>query len=825
MDFVWPYFRDSAHGPELELSMRSVEANFKGNARLVVIGDLPSEINIDFVYIHCPRITAKHHHAFYDTFNKIKEAIHSTQVAEKFVWIHDDVFFINDITSEDLKSGMFAEYKTLPELLNYTPSNNWLLLKKKTMLNLFDSGHRYVMDFDTHAPMFVDSQHLLQVFDEFDIENNALLWQSVYGNTYEGKEWKPVNTSTAGFVRITRPLSHFQIAQRCQNRSILNFTNSAWSEDAEAAVRQLINEPVSSGSIPDNESDRFPCMGNYRQSTNEVRKHGTCGSRGLIEEVYHCTKFDTKVTINQYNSYQPEKVCKKCELLNWQPNPIKELVMEFPLKKFAAVIPYCDRGGRRRGFEYVRKWAKEKFEIVLTPEQPADEVFNKSRLINQAVFPLPDDTTVVLLDADSLVSDESLAKAVEAFNKAPNSIIKPFTDAIYLSRNNTEIVHENGHDQEFDQERRAHRSDGGITILSKIQYDAIGGHDERYTEWGWEDTQFIAQARNIGIDIIYIDGVMLHLWHPRNPNRNMGNKRLFRNWNLPEGEKKHIPPSDTDQTLATYNFKNVKAAHGFFRKFAETSQLKITELRSVAQLKRGMQGLITTTPVTAAERAFFKRATALRIPLYIIDNDVFGSKTSFLFSDATEAMSDLFYHGITCSVQSENFEEKLQSVARDIVGEGCLATEYAKQGSVIAVCDLDDISKLKMNVNQYANLVEAMFANDVCEFYFPDESKSKTLSGKTICKVSEFFDACKSAKYVVAGSSDYLYKAELAGANAFPLALHPFLNRSKTEKRKILFQLISQTIDGSLPFEVVAKTLAEKSKLKDFWTVSVDSAV
>ena len=823
MDFVWPYFKDAAHGAELELSLRSVQKNFQGNANLIVIGDLPTEINFDFTFVHCPRIASKQHHAFYDTFHKVHSAIQSDQVDEQFVWIHDDVFFIGEVTAETLQAGMYAEYKSLSDLLDYQPANNWLLQKKKTMLHLYDSGHRHVMDFDTHAPLLLDSQHVLQISDEFDIANNALLWQSVYGNTFEGMNWKPVSTTNAGFVRMTRPMSHFQISQRCNGASILNFTNSAWNDDAETAVRQLIHETSENTNEIKTETQRFPCMGDYRQSTNEVRKHGTCGSRGLIEQVYHCTKYDTKVTINQYNSYQPEKVCKKCELLNWQPNPVQEYQMEYPLKNFAAIIPYSDRGGRRKGFEYVKKWASEKFEIVRTPEQPADQVFNKSKLINQAVADLPDDTFVVLLDADSVVMDEALAKAVESLRKAPKSIVKPFTEAMYLNRDNSESVFADGHEgKKFDQKKRAYRSDGGLTLLSKLQYDSIGGHDERYTEWGWEDTQFMGQARNEGIDVIYIDGLMLHLWHPRNPNRNLGNKRLYRQWLRPDSERSHIPPSETSRTVATYGLSNVRPIHKFLRTFNEQGVLKNVALRSVAQLKRGMPALLMPTPVGPNERAFFKRANALRIPLFIVDNGIFSSD-SFLFTDASNLMVDLFYHGACLPVCQADFNERLQELADGLIGKDRVLKEYAEQGSVIAVCDFDDLDRLKLNVTAYADLVEAMFPNDLCEFYFPDDSKIKTLNGRKICYVSDFYDACNSSKYVVAGSSNYLYKAELAGTNAFPIALHPFLNRNRNEKRRILFQLISQTIEGSAPFQEIISQLAQKTTDKEFWHSLVDT--
>lgn len=823
MEFVWPYFRDGAHGPELELSMRSVQKRFKGLAKLTVIGDYPSEINFAFTFIDCPRIGSTHHHAFFDTFNKLQTAIESDLIAEQFVWMSDDIFFIGEVSPSQLQAGMFSETKSLPDLLDWEPSNSWLLLKKKTLLHLYDSGHRHLMDFDTHAPTLVDAQHVLQITDDHDLKNNALLWQTVYGNTFEGENWKPVNTSTAGFVRITRPLSHFQITQRCKDASILNFTNSAWSKDAEAAVRELINEVPIAGQVATNDSERFPCIGNYRQGTNEVRKHGTCGSRGLIEPVYHCTKYDTKVTINHYNSYQPEKVCKKCDLLNWQPNPVKEFKMEFPLKGYVAVIPYSDRGGRRKGFEYVKNWATEKFETVLTPQQPATDVFNKCKLINQAVAGRADDEILVLLDADSVVTDQQLQDSAQAMQKAPKSIVKPFTDALYLNRDNTERVLEKGHEIKFDQAKRAHRSDGGLTMLRKFQYDAIGGHDERYTEWGWEDTQFIAQARNCGIDVIYIEGSMLHLWHPRNPNRNLQNRHLYRQWSRPAGERDHIPPSKVKTTFAYHAINASNPAFTHLRKFAQERNLHFPCLRSVSQLKRGMFGLAMPAPKTPQETAYFKRANALQVPLMILDAGVFDPKSTFLFTDATDAPFPVFCHGSELKVP-DDFELFVQSQASQIVGSEFVNNgDYRDSGSVVVVCESEDIKQLGITTASYASLAESMFGNDICEFYFPNPAEEKSLSGKQLSYGSHFYDICGSAKAVVAASSNYLYRAELAGARAFPLGLHPFLNKTRIEKREILFQILSRTVDSTQPLEDVIPQLASHTQTQGFWDFAVDN--
>jgi len=252
--------------------------------------------------------------------------------------------------------------------------------------------------------------------------------------------------------------------------------------------------------------------------------------------------------------------------------------------------------------------------------------------------------------------------------------------------------------------------------------------------------------------------------------------------------------------------------------------MRLASLRSVAQLKRGMLGLVMPSPSSAIEMAFFKRAIALQIPLFIADRGVF-TPNSFMFTDATHAISQVFYHGSQVGVPGKTtYENAILKYAQSVIGtHASNESSYKREGSVLVVCEHDDYKKLNLNIAGYADLVESMFPNDLCEFYFENNLHSKSLTGKRICNASGFYDACESAKTVVAVKSNYLYKAELANTNAFPLGLHPFLNKSRDQKRQILFQVLSQTIDANQSFADIYSQLSSKSNQINFLKECVDS--
>jgi N-terminal domain of galactosyltransferase len=55
----------------------------------------------------------------------------------------------------------------------------------------------------------------------------------------------------------------------------------------------------------------------------------------------------------------------------------------------------------------------------------------------------------------------------------------------------------------------------GVFAITRRMWDRVGGFDERFIGWGWDDLAFWAACCATGRGYERIDGIIVHLWHPR----------------------------------------------------------------------------------------------------------------------------------------------------------------------------------------------------------------------------------------------------------------------------------------------------------------------
>lgn len=67
---------------------------------------------------------------------------------------------------------------------------------------------------------------------------------------------------------------------------------------------------------------------------------------------------------------------------------------------------------------------------------------------------------------------------------------------------------------EFDEVREGGQSVSGVIVVPRRVWDAVGGFDEGFTEYGWEDVAF-AHACSLVAPVRRVDGPCWHLRHPR----------------------------------------------------------------------------------------------------------------------------------------------------------------------------------------------------------------------------------------------------------------------------------------------------------------------
>jgi hypothetical protein len=161
-------------------------------------------------------------------------------------------------------------------------------------------------------------------------------------------------------------------------------------------------------------------------------------------------------------------------------------------------------------------------DYVFAPN-PGD--FNKSWAFNIAVNLVDSVTFLCLLDADALPDPQFLDDCLRHL-RAGESALLPFTDVLFLDKACTAVaLHQvlpldpgsssGSVDYRWLRGFTMPNNNVGISVwVSRERYLAVGGHDERYRGWSYEDIEFHGRLVASG-GVRRLPGMLPHLWHPR----------------------------------------------------------------------------------------------------------------------------------------------------------------------------------------------------------------------------------------------------------------------------------------------------------------------
>lgn len=231
VQFVWPYWHGGACGDEIRWSVRSVETFFQGSASITIIGDRPPWYHGHHI---AQKRVSKHtpNRAFRDMLAKMQTMATHREMQPEFVWMMDDIYFIKPVTLEDIET---------PRAVGWRPSNSnsWQKRKHNTMAALAQAG-RTQHDYATHMPHHVEKEKLAAIIDEFNLSENTMLWEVLYGNTFRNhpKPLRPI------FQRLVKKVDSERIVMATEKASILNHASCAWNPDLRNYLSALL--PVAS---------------------------------------------------------------------------------------------------------------------------------------------------------------------------------------------------------------------------------------------------------------------------------------------------------------------------------------------------------------------------------------------------------------------------------------------------------------------------------------------------------------------------------------------------------------------------------------------------
>lgn len=172
---VIPYCKEFAQGKELLFALRSWQHNVRFGINMVVIGDREDWFSDEITFIEHSRVSDN---AQVDTLAKLKIAIESPEVTDRFIWTNDDIYVMNPI------SRAHVELPKVQGVLNPDKYKGLYAENMERTRQLLKKNELPCLNYGTHTPMLFDKGQLVAMFERFpELEQEGYLYSSIYYNS------------------------------------------------------------------------------------------------------------------------------------------------------------------------------------------------------------------------------------------------------------------------------------------------------------------------------------------------------------------------------------------------------------------------------------------------------------------------------------------------------------------------------------------------------------------------------------------------------------------------------------------------------------------
>ena len=175
-----------------------------------------------------------------------------------------------------------------------------------------------------------------------------------------------------------------------------------------------------------------------------------------------------------------------------------------------------DSGERDKLWKFCRHKLEQQFPDWMVYEGHHDHgLFNRSMAINRASRLAGDWDVAIIIDSDVLLDRNLLAESVRLAVET-GRFVMPFNVRKDLSRDGTTRVISGyrGSWQSFVHKVYDDMCSMAV-VVGRPLWDMVGGFDEKFRGWGFEDNSFAAACETFsGQPILKLKGEAWHLWHP-----------------------------------------------------------------------------------------------------------------------------------------------------------------------------------------------------------------------------------------------------------------------------------------------------------------------
>jgi hypothetical protein len=249
VNIIIPY-KLQGNGEELQLALRSIDANCKFDHRIILVGDCPQWIDKEKI-IHLNPFIPKYteNSNAWNVIEKYKFALN--HIFEFFpedddvLISYDDIIFLNPIEKKTLE--MRVANAKLPDSYDFKTdaSEAWKRVFVNTM-NALKRNKLPELDFETHLPRLLSAKKMAEMFQHFGFKKRPYCVFTLYFNWVESKKKTiilsnvPDQTIKAGIYKAGDFDKYSEILNQY---TFLNWSASFWSQELEQKIISLFPEP------------------------------------------------------------------------------------------------------------------------------------------------------------------------------------------------------------------------------------------------------------------------------------------------------------------------------------------------------------------------------------------------------------------------------------------------------------------------------------------------------------------------------------------------------------------------------------------------------
>lgn len=233
---VIPYCKEFAQGRELLFTLRSWYEKTCFPANLVIIGDREDWFGEEIFFIEHQRTSDNPQ---IDTMEKLKLAIESPEVTERFIWTNDDIYLVNRVSLAHIE---------IPKVLGDLNPKKFKGVYAENMsrtIMLLDKFGLPKLNYGTHTPVIFEKFKLMEMLERFPEAESGVLFSSLYFNSQAFPTYPVVlDWETDQFLLpvISQKPNEERAIELLQRKVFLNNTVSGHSTWLEKFLEQMFPE-------------------------------------------------------------------------------------------------------------------------------------------------------------------------------------------------------------------------------------------------------------------------------------------------------------------------------------------------------------------------------------------------------------------------------------------------------------------------------------------------------------------------------------------------------------------------------------------------------